>query len=114
MPDTNEVIELADAKHNARVTANIEFADGVVREVHPLTIKSLRKFVKAVEDLNLAEGAVTDETIDKMVNAASIVMRQIDPELAEDKDKLEESLDMDVFNKLMTVAMGNRLTDPNE
>lgn len=105
---------MASEKHSARVSANIEFADGEVREVKPLTIKSLRKFIKAVEDLNLGSGAVDDETIDKMVDAAAIVMSQIDPKLAEDRDKLEDTLDMDVFNKLMTVAMGNNISDPNE
>jgi hypothetical protein len=105
---------LASEKHSARVTANIEFADGKVREVKPLTIKSLRKFIKTVEDLDLGTGTVNDDTIDKMVDAAAIVMGQIDPKLAEDRDALEDMLDMDVFNKLMSVAMGNRVTDPNE
>lgn len=105
---------LANEKHQARVTAKIEFADGKIREIKPLTIKSLRKFIKAVEDLNLGQGAVTDETIDKMVDAAAIVLEKIDADLAKDRDLLEESLDMDVFNKIMTVAMGNRLADPNE
>lgn len=104
---------MANEKHSARVSAKIEFADGKVREVKPLTIKSLRKFIKAVEDLNLNNTVVNDETIDKMVEAAAIVLEQIDPEIVK-AGNVEELLDMDVFNKLMTIAMGNRINDPNE
>ncbi len=104
-----------DKNHVARVQADIEFADGKVRTIKPLTIKSLRKFVKLIEGLNTAPDApMNDETIDKMVEAAAIVLEQVDPTLAGDKESVEELLDMDVFQKLMTVAMGNRLTDPNQ
>jgi hypothetical protein len=100
--------------HVARVEAKIEFADGKVRTVRPLTIKSLREFVKVVEGLNVGpDMPMTDETITKMVQAASIILRQVDEELAKDPQAVEEAIDMDVFQKLLTVAMGNRLVDPN-
>lgn len=100
--------------HVARLEANIEFADGRVRTVKPLTIKSLRKFVKVIEGLNMTSGTVMDDNmIDKMVEAASIVLEQIDPELVKDREAVEAAIDMDVFQKLMAVAMGNRVVDPN-
>lgn len=103
-----------DKNHVARLETDIEFADGKVRTVRPLTIKSLRKFVKVVEGLDVGpDTAITDETIDKMIDAASIVLEQIDPELAKDREAVENALDMDVFQKLLAVAMGNRLSGPN-
>jgi len=106
---------MSNKDHVARIESAIEFADGKVRTVKPLTIKSLRKFVKVIEGLNVGpDTPMTDETIDKMVEAATIVLEQIDPELARDKEAVESALDMDVFQKLMTVAMGNRLMDPNQ
>jgi hypothetical protein len=102
---------MAEKKYE-RLSADVEFADGVTRKVKPLTIASLRKFVKAVEDLSTEN--MNDEAIDQMVNAAKIVVQQVDPELANNPEKLEEALDMDVFQKIMTVAMGNKLIDPNE
>ena len=106
---------MASDKHVARMAQEIVFADNEVRTVRPLTIKRLRKFVKTVQDLNVEDRkGMDDEAIDQMVNAAQIVMEEVDPELAADRDRLEESIDLDVFNKMMTAAMGNKISDPNE
>jgi hypothetical protein len=42
-----------------------------------------------------------------MVEAASIALLAVDPELAEDKDKLEDALDLRCFGELMAAAMGS-------
>lgn len=103
-------------KHIARIEQDIEFADGKVRTIKPLTIKALRKFVKIVEDLNALENAsaLDEDTVEKMVEAVAIVLEKVDPEVSKNKDLLEEAIDMDVFQKIMTVAMGGRVSDPNE
>lgn len=102
---------MADKKHIARVTEEIEFADGKTRTVRPLTIKSLREFVKIVEGLELSGDSIDDETFDRMVEASYIVLRQSDKEI--DKESVEDIVDLDNFQKIMAVAMGNRLFDPN-
>lgn len=99
--------------NSARISLDIEFADGVTRTVHPLTIKRLRKFMVVAEDLTVSD-KLTDEDIDKMMAAAQIVMEQVDPEIAKDEDKLEDAIDVEIFWKLMQVAMGNKVADPNE
>lgn len=105
---------MANNDHAARLEVTIEFADGKVRNVKPLTIKSLRRFVKVMEGLNVGDANMDDAMIDKMVEAASIVLEQVDPELAKDREAVESALDMDVFQKLMAVAMGNRVSNsPN-
>lgn len=105
---------MANKDHVARLESNIEFADGKVRTVKPLTIKALRKFVKVVEGLNVGPNAtMDDEMINRMVDAAIIVLEQVDPELVKDRESVESAIDMDVFQKLMSVAMGNRVVDPN-
>lgn len=101
--------------NSARISVDMEFADGVTRTVKPLTISRLRKFMKLVETLSATEsGNLGDEDIDKMMDAATVVMEQIDPKLADDRAALEEALDVEIFWKLMQVAMGNKVTDPNE
>jgi hypothetical protein len=55
-----------------------------------------------------------NETVDKMLEAAKIVVAQADAELVKDNDKLEEAMDIETIQKVMAVGMGNRLNDPNE
>lgn len=89
----------------------ITFADGKVRVIKPLTIKALREFMKVANDMKTTDdGSLSDEDIDKMVAAAKIALKKVDPELVEDDDALEDALDLRCFQELMAVAMGG---DPN-
>jgi len=87
----------------------IEFGDGVVRKVKPLTLKQLRKFVKIIDKLGATDDAtsMSDEDIDTMVDAAEVILSKVDPVLSSDRDALEDAVDLDSFNKMMSVAMGN-------
>lgn len=84
----------------------ILFADGKTRTIKPLTIRQLRKFMKAVKDLNTEDG-ITDNDIDVMIEAAAIALATVDPDLAEDQDALEDILDLRSFGELMSAAMGS-------
>jgi hypothetical protein len=88
----------------------IEFADGKKRLIKPLTIRQLRKFVKLIDGLDANMTSLSDEDIDRMLDAAAVIVERCDPELAEDHDRLEEAVDLVVFNAMVSVAMG---TDPN-
>lgn len=101
--------------NSARISVDMEFADGVTRTIKPLTIRRLRKFMKLVESLSSTEAAkMSDDDIDKMMEAAAIVVEQSDPELAGNEEKLEDAVDVDIFWKLIQIAMGNKISDPNE
>jgi hypothetical protein len=91
----------------------ITFSDGKKRTVKPLTIKNLREFMKVANNMKQTndEGGMSDEDIDKMVSAAAIALKKADPELAADRDALEEILDLSTFAQVMAAAMGN---DPNQ
>lgn len=90
----------------------ITFADGVVRTIKPLTIRQLRDFMKVANNMKATDdGNLTDDDIDKMVAAAKIALKKVDPDLAEDEDALEDALDLRSFQELMAVAMGG---DPNQ
>lgn len=95
-------------KHDVRKGADILFADEIVRTVKPLTIKQLRKFVKVIEKMDQEKfgSGMSDEDIDTMMEAAEIILQKVDPELASDRDKLEDAIDLETFSKLMEVAMG--------
>jgi hypothetical protein len=98
------VIKLANKDIN--LGKDIVFADGVTRTVKPLTIRNLRKFMKAVKNLK-GEENLSDEDIDIMVEAAGVALGTVDPELANDKEKLEDILDLRSFGELMAAAMGS-------
>jgi hypothetical protein len=90
----------------------ITFSDGKKRTVKPLTIKHLREFMKVANEMKSNdEAGMTDEDIDKMIAAASIALRKADPELAANRDLLEDILDLRTFGEVMAAAMGN---DPNQ
>ena len=90
----------------------ITFSDGKKRIVKPLTIKHLREFMKVANEMKTDnEAGMTDEDIDKMITAASIALRKADPELAANRDALEDILDLRTFGEVMAAAMGN---DPNQ
>lgn len=95
-------------KHDVRKGVDIVFADGVERRVHPLTIKALRKFVKIMEKMSDIEDmtTVSDEDIDTMVEAAAIILDKVDPELAADRERLEDTIDLNSFSAMMSIAMG--------
>lgn len=84
----------------------ILFADGKKRTIKPLTIRNLRKFMKIVKNLK-SEESLEDADIDVMVEAAAVALATVDPELAGDKEKLEDVLDLRSFGALMTAAMGS-------
>lgn len=84
----------------------ILFADGKKRTIKPLTIRHLRKFMKIVKNLK-SEDTLEDADIDVMVEAAAVALATVDPELAGDKEKLEDVLDLRSFGALMTAAMGS-------
>ena len=95
--------------HNVRRGEVVVFADNEERTIYPLTIRSLRKFVKVIERLTNTSDATTmsDEDIDHMIEAAEIILEKIDPALAADRDRLEDAIDLSVFNKIMNIAMGS-------
>jgi hypothetical protein len=98
------VIKLANKEIN--LGKDIVFADGVTRTIKPLTIRNLRKFMKAVKNLK-GEENLSDEDIDIMIEAAGVALATVDPELAENKEKLEDILDLRSFGELMAAAMGS-------
>ena len=88
----------------------VEFADGKKRMVKPLTIRQLRKFVKLVDGLDANMTSLSDEDIDRMLDAAAVIIEKSDSKLSEDREALEDAVDIVVFNALVSIAMG---TDPN-
>jgi len=80
-------------------------------EVKPLTINRLRKFMAVITKMNDIEDEA--DAVDVLFDAAVIAIAKNRPDLAEDREKLEDILDMPTLHKILEVAGGVKLNDPN-
>jgi hypothetical protein len=91
----------------------IELIDGTQLTLRPLKISLLRDFMKHFEkigDEKIAEDNV--KSMDLLLDCAVIAMKQYNPDLA-DKVKLQEIIDLPTIYKVIEVAAGIKLNDPN-
>lgn len=79
------------------------------RTIYPVSLRQLRKLNKVMGKLQTTED--DDEQIDLMVEAVQIILAKVDPDFVEDKENVEDNIDIKSFNDMVTAAMG---TDPNE
>jgi hypothetical protein len=94
-------------------TVEIELMDGTKIKMRPLKISLLRDFMKEFQKIG-EEGIAEDniKSMDLLLDCAVIAMKQFDEELAT-KEKLEDILDLPTVYKIIEVAAGIKLNDPN-
>ena len=94
-------------------TVDIELMDGEKIQMRPLKISLLREFMKEFQKIG-DEGIAEDniKSMDLLLSCAMIAMKQYNEELAT-KEKLEEVLDLPTVYKIIEVAAGIKLNDPN-
>ena len=91
----------------------VELLDGTKISMKPLKISLLRDFMKEfqkISDEKVAEDNI--KSMDLLLDCAAIAMKQYKPEIA-DKAKLEEIIDLPTVYKVIEVAAGIKLNDPN-
>ena len=91
----------------------VELLDGSTISMKPLKISLLRDFMKEfqkISDPKIAEDNV--KSMDLLLSCAVIAMKQYNPELAT-KEQLEELIDLPTVYKVIEVAAGIKLNDPN-
>jgi hypothetical protein len=91
----------------------VELLDGSSVSMKPLKISLLRDFMKEfqkISDPKIAEDNV--KSMDLLLDCAVIAMKQYNPELAT-KEQLEELIDLPTVYKVIEVAAGIKLNDPN-
>jgi hypothetical protein len=86
--------------------------DGSKIGVRPLKISLLRPFMTEFE--KIAEVADNNEkSMALLIKCVQIAMKQYSPELAADKDKLEDILDLPTVYEIIEAASGVKLSDAN-
>jgi hypothetical protein len=92
----------------------IELPDGTKLQLRPLKIKLLREFMKTFSSgASAANIDDSDSSMDLLVDCVQIAMKQYNPKLAESKEDLEDVLDLPTIYKIIEVASGIKLNDPN-
>ena len=94
-------------------TVDIEISDGSTITLKPLPIKQLRKFMEVVNSMGIDENKTELDAMDQFVEAALICVDGLGRKDLADKDKFEEVIDTPTMMKILEVAGGLKLTDPN-
>ena len=91
----------------------IQLSNGEEIAVRPLTIKNLKKFTKVIAKLDDEKVKTEDDAMEVFIEAAMVCMEQFAPDLAEDKEKFEDVIEVPTLMKILEVAGGLKLNDPN-
>lgn len=89
-------------------TVDIELLDGKKIKMRPLKISLLREFMKKFEDMEQAATS-NDASMNVLMDCVAIAMKQYGPEYADDREKLEDSLDLPSVYKIIEAASGIKL-----
>ena len=95
-------------------TVEIQLSNGADIQIRPLTIKNLKKFtnvIKKLSDENIVKNE--DDAMEVFVEAGMVCMQQFNPELAQDKEVFEDIIEVPTLMKILEVAGGLKLNDPN-
>ena len=95
---------------NATEKKTVTLIDGTKIEVRPLKISLLRPFMNKFEDIaKVAED--NEKSMNLLMECVQIAMKQYKPELAEDRDQLEELLDLPTVYQIIDAASGFQNAD---
>lgn len=94
-------------------TFEIKLSNGDEIEIRPLSIKNLKKFMEIIAKLNDESINSEADAMEIFIDAAMLCMKQFKPELAEDKDLFEETIEVPTMMKILEIAGGMKFSDPN-
>lgn len=91
----------------------IELSNGESLTLKPLPIKHLKKFMEVIKKMDDPSNESEDAAMDIFAEAAMVCLEVSKPELSKDKDKFEEIIEIPTMMKILEIAGGLKLTDPN-
>lgn len=88
----------------------ITLIDGTEVAIRPLKVSLLRQFMKKFEGLpKVADD--NGKSMDLLMECVQIAMQQYAPELADDKAKLEDNIDLPTVYRIIEEASGSNLAE---
>jgi inhibitor of KinA sporulation pathway (predicted exonuclease) len=91
-------------------TTEIELMDGTKVKMRPLKISLLREFMKTFTKLEDV-AADNDKSMDVLMDCVQVAMKQYSPEMAEDREILEDNIDLPSVYKIIEAASGIKFDD---
>ena len=91
----------------------IQLSNGQTLTIKPLTIKHLKKFLKVIKKMDDPEITEEDQIMEIFIEGAMVCLEQLMPDLAEDRDLFEDTIEVPTMMKILEVAGGLKLNDPN-
>jgi hypothetical protein len=93
---------------------DVQLSNGEDIQIRPLTIKNLKKFTTVIKKLSNEELVKDeDDAIEIFIEAGMVCMQQFKPDLAVDKEAFENVIEIPTLMKILEVAGGLKLNDPN-
>lgn len=86
----------------------ITLVDGSKIKVRPLKISLLRKFMKKFEEI-AGVANDNDKSTTVLMECVQVAMQQYKPEIADDREKLEDLLDLPTVYMIVEEASGVKL-----
>lgn len=93
-------------------TIEMELLDGTKIKMRPLKISLLREFMKKFETISDVADS-NDDSMNLLIECVQIAMKQYLPEIAEDKEKIEDVFDLPMVYKVIEVAAGIKMDQGN-
>ena len=91
----------------------IQLSNGETLVIKPLTIKHLKKFLKVMKKMEDPKIESEEQVMEIFVEGAMVCLEQLKPSLAEDLETFEEVIEVPTLMKILEVAGGLKLNDPN-
>lgn len=92
---------------------HVELSNGESLTLRPLSIKALKKFMSVIRKMDNEETQTEDDAMEVFIEAAMVCLEYLKPELSLDKDKFEEVIEVPTMMKILEIAGGLKLNDPN-
>lgn len=89
-------------------TTELELMDGTKIQMRPLKISLLREFMKKFDEVQeVAES--NEKSMDILIDCVDIAMQQYYPELAGNRERLEDVFDIKMVYRVIEAASGIKL-----
>ncbi len=94
-------------------TAELELENGEVIVVKPLPIKTLKKFMSVIQEMDSENIKTEEDAMNVFIKAAMVCLEKTAPELSKDREAFEEAVNVPTMMKILEVCGGLKLNDPN-